>query len=100
MCHAHALLTRHGCACPGCTLPVEMFFPAAEFPTPELEGALGALGVQCRTLPLLSPGGALGMGEGPEAHLAGFKMKIAALLLSRFQEVCGWGQPDWLEWAV
>ena len=83
--------------CPGCKLPVEMFFPAAEFPTQELEAALMGLGVVCRALPLLSPAEVFGMevglamgaggAQGIEAHLAGFKMKIAALLLSSFNEV-------------
>ena len=72
-----------------------MFFPAAEFPTQEMEAALVLQGVVCRALPALSPGEAFGVeggghvgGQRIEAHLAGFKMKIAALMLSSFQEVC------------
>ncbi|KAK9798888.1 hypothetical protein WJX73_001325 [Symbiochloris irregularis] len=78
----------------GCMLPVEMFFPAPEYPTVEMEAALAALGVKCRALPSLTPGDAYGMetvtyvaGHRIEAHLAGFKMKIGALLLSSFKEV-------------
>ena len=81
----------------GCTLPVEMFFPPAEYPTEEMEAALMELGVVCRVLPMLSPAEIFGIDSGKlaggqfiEAHLAGFKMKIAALILSSFQEVSGW----------
>ena len=35
----------------GCMLPVEMFFPACEFPAPALEAALSGLGAVCRQLP-------------------------------------------------
>ena len=35
----------------GCMLPVEMFFPAREFPAPALEAALSGLGAVCRQLP-------------------------------------------------
>ena len=34
----------------GCTLPVEMWFPISEQPTPHLEATLGSLGVSCRLL--------------------------------------------------
>eukprot|EP00198_Chlamydomonas_reinhardtii_P010664 XP_001700001.1 predicted protein [Chlamydomonas reinhardtii] len=36
----------------GCRLPVEVWFPAAEYPTPELEAALAALGATARRLEL------------------------------------------------
>ena len=64
-----------------------MFFPAAEYPTPEMETALGRLGVRCRQLPSLSPPGGLPARAHVEAHLAGFTLKIAALVLSSFREV-------------
>ena len=67
--------------CPaGCTLPVEMFFPEAEFPTPAVEVALAALGVSCRRLHTAS------------ARLSGFTMKAATLLLSSFEEVGDLGE--------
>ena len=129
----------------GCALPVEMFFPGADFPAHALEAALAALGVSCRRLPkeadaaglhsphadpdpvsgasprkrsskrarrqapapcelegLLRgarprsagaaagapawvPGGPAG-GPAPNADMAGFAMKVAALILSQFEE--------------
>ena len=129
----------------GCALPVEMFFPGADFPAPALEAALATLGVSCRRLPseadtgrlhspdanpkpvtgalarkrmakgarrqapaprheegLLrgarpgsaraaasapagSPGGRTG-GPAPDDDMAGFAMKVAALILSQFEE--------------
>lgn len=62
-----------------------MFFPAKEFPTEALEEALAEAGVVCRPLPDLDlpPSNATDM----ETDLSGFTMKVAALLLSRFQEV-------------
>lgn len=59
----------------GCTLPVEVFFPADEFPSPGAEVQLARLGVSCRTLHA---------GGGPQE---GYSMKAAALLLSSFEEV-------------
>ena len=59
----------------GCTLPVEMFFPAGEMPTAALEVALARLGVACRLL-----------GTGADT-LSGFTLKAAAILLSSFEEV-------------
>ena len=75
----------------GCQLPVEMFFPAAEYPTPEMETVLGRLGVRCRQLPNLKAQGRLPARGHVEAHLAGFTLKIAALVLSSFREV---GPPE------
>ena len=62
-----------------------MFFPAKEFPTEALEEALAKAGVVCRPLPDLDlpPSNA----TDTETDLSGFTMKVAALLLSRFQEV-------------
>lgn len=62
-----------------------MFFPAKEFPTEALEEALAEAGVVCRPLPDLDlpPSNATDM----ETDLSGFTMKVATLLLSRFQEV-------------
>lgn len=130
----------------GCALPVEMFFPSADFPAPALEAALAALGVSCRRLPNMAdaagvhsphsnpepitgasarkgspkrarrlapapregegllrgarpgsaraaagapaggPGGPVG-GPVPDDDMAGFAMKVAALILSQFEEV-------------
>lgn len=71
----------------GCTLPVEMFFPGKELPTAALEAALSEVGVVCRPLPDLQlqdfpPSNA----TDTETDLSGFTMKVAALILSRFQE--------------
>lgn len=74
----------------GCSLPVEMFFPRKEYPTPPLEGALANLGVTCRQLPDVgSPSRREDPSDNarPEASLSGFTLKIAALILSQFEEV-------------
>jgi alpha 1,2-mannosyltransferase len=79
----------------GSSLPVEVWFPAAEAPTPGLVSALARLGAGTRILPAAPPpsNGGLGpRGEGRNGpagggDLSGFTMKIAALLLSRFREV-------------
>ena len=76
----------------GCTLPVEMFFPRKEYPTPALEAALTDLGVTCRRLPDSRPATTE---QEPlkqpiadsQPGLSGFTMKIAALILSQFREV-------------
>ena len=64
-----------------------MFFPGKELPTAELEAALSEVGVVCRPLPDLQlqdlpPSNA----TDTETDLSGFTMKVAALILSRFQE--------------
>ncbi len=61
----------------GCTLPVEMFFPEAELPTPGLRAALARLGVTARALPRAV------------SRMPGFTMKAATVLLSGFEEVGG-----------
>ncbi|KAK9798905.1 hypothetical protein WJX73_006049 [Symbiochloris irregularis] len=87
-----AWVTVHMLRQTGCKLPMEMFFPPAEFPPQGMQKALSSLGVACRKLP--SSMAAVQTGsrvQGPEekaqARLAGFKMKIGALLLSSFKEV-------------
>ena len=67
-----------------------MFFPRKEYPTPGLESALADLGVTCRQLPDVgSPARREDPPENLEAQssLTGFTLKIAALILSQFQEV-------------
>lgn len=59
----------------GCVLPVELWFLERELPTPELQGALEAMGATTRRLP------------EAVAELSGFAMKSATLLLSGFEEV-------------
>ena len=59
----------------GCALPVELWFLERELPTPELQGALEAMGATTRRLP------------EAVAELSGFAMKSATLLLSGFEEV-------------
>ena len=72
----------------GCTLPVEMFFPSREFPTTALEVGLAQQGVVCRALPPLHPADLPPINAtDTKTDLSGFTMKIAALILSRFQEV-------------
>ena len=62
-----------------------MFFPLKEFPTAALEAALAELGVVCRPLPEVDL--PRSNATDTETDLSGFTMKVAALLLSRFQEV-------------
>ncbi|KAK9810503.1 hypothetical protein WJX72_011854 [[Myrmecia] bisecta] len=69
----------------GCMLPVEMFFPVREFPTPAVEAALGELGVVCRELP--HSNFTTNTTYSGTDDLSGFAIKIGALMLSRFQEV-------------
>ncbi|GIL84768.1 hypothetical protein Vretimale_14448 [Volvox reticuliferus] len=59
----------------GCKLPVELWFPVEEFPTPAVEEALLDLGVMSRRL------------SARDLAQKGFGVKVAALLLSSFQEV-------------
>ena len=73
----------------GCSLPVEMFFAADEFPTGDLIEDLGELGVRARKLP--RPGadgdaGADGGDDGPYG-LGRFALKVVALLAASFEEV-------------
>lgn len=56
-----------------------------EFPTAALEAALAELGVVCRPLPEVDL--PRSNATDTETDLSGFTMKVAALLLSRFQEV-------------
>lgn len=81
----------------GCALPVEVWFPPAEAPTPGLAAALADLGATARILPSaqppanggLGPSGGRPAGGGPAGagDLSGFTLKVAALVLSRFAEV-------------
>ncbi len=79
--------------CAGCHLPVEMLFPAAEYPTVELVSALAELGVTCRVLPngvVQSSRKTKPSESGAEVAvdpMSGFTLKIAAVILSNFQEV-------------
>ncbi len=59
----------------GCTLPVEMWFPLLEYPTPPVVAALRAQGVVCRAFAV------------PDLDQEGFSLKVAAILLSSFEEV-------------
>ncbi|CAL8466252.1 g5788 [Coccomyxa elongata] len=77
----------------GCRLPVEMLFPAAEYPTPELVAALAQMGVTCRMLPDVVVQSSRKT-KHPDSNaelvvdpMSGFTMKIAAVILSSFQEV-------------
>lgn len=59
----------------GCRLPVEMWFPEAEAPSPGLTAALARLGATVRLLPRAA------------GHAGGFTMKAATILLSGFEKV-------------
>ncbi|GIL63128.1 hypothetical protein Vafri_17254 [Volvox africanus] len=59
----------------GCKLPVELWFPVEEFPTPAVEEALLGLGVMSRRL------------SARDLAQRGYGVKVEALLLSSFQEV-------------
>ncbi|GLC36605.1 hypothetical protein PLESTM_000470500 [Pleodorina starrii] len=59
----------------GCILPVELWFPVEEFPTPAVEAALQDLGVTSRRL------------AARDLPQRGYGVKVAALLLSSFREV-------------
>lgn len=77
---------------PGCQLPVEMLFPEAEYPPPDVVAALSELGVASRALPRAVGGKVAGTQEGTghktlEATLSGFTLKVAAVILSSFREV-------------
>jgi hypothetical protein len=75
----------------GCTLPVEMFFPSNEYPSQLLEDALAEMGVTCRRLPdLQSPldqETRRNLPKGSEVPVNGFTLKVAALILSQYEEV-------------
>ncbi|DBA65601.1 TPA: hypothetical protein ACH3X2_002666 [Trebouxia sp. C0005] len=76
----------------GCTLPVEMFFPAEEYPTKAVEQELQQIGVMCSVLPDLVPTYAVNnsskqLTDSEGKRLAGFSMKSAAVLLSSFEEI-------------
>jgi alpha 1,2-mannosyltransferase len=58
---------------PGCRLPIEVWFPQQEAPSPGLRSALEELGVSCRQL--------------PSSLATGYSYKAVALLLSSFREV-------------
>lgn len=58
-----------------CALPVELWFPLSEFPVPAMVAYLETLNVTCRPLAV------------PDLEQHGYIVKIAALLLSSFEEV-------------
>ncbi|KAK3251859.1 hypothetical protein CYMTET_38821 [Cymbomonas tetramitiformis] len=64
----------------GCTLPVELWFLAHEYPPPTMVQALADHGVISRNLEDVYPGGSTSV-------FTSYRIKAAALLLSRFQEV-------------
>ncbi len=59
----------------GCTLPVEMWFPLHERPTPAMVAELRLHGVACRTF------------SAPDMEQYGYGLKAVAILLSSFEEV-------------
>lgn len=63
-----------------------------EYPTAAMEAALAELGVVCRVLPEVDL--PRSNATDTETDLSGFTMKVAALLLSRFQEVTSLTKPQ------
>ena len=71
----------------GCKLPIEVLFPANEPPTAELVSALKHVGAAAATMPKsLDAFISKANGEN-DAQMAGFMLKIAAIILSSYQEV-------------
>lgn len=65
-----------------------MFFPDREFPTPSLVAALKEQGVEARRL--IEPNPHAYNLTRAKAVLAGYTLKIAAAIQSRFEEVHSW----------
>ena len=73
--------------CVGCKLPIQVLFPANEPPTAELVSALKHVGATAATMPKsLDAFISKANGEN-DAQMAGFMLKIAAIMLSSYQEV-------------
>ncbi len=73
--------------CAGCTLPIQVVFPASESPSGELVNILKDVGAVSASMPRsLDHFIARANGE-KDAQMAGFMLKIAAIILSTFQEV-------------
>ncbi len=71
----------------GCDLQIQVIFPANEAPTEELISSLEQLGATCASMPKsLDAFIARATGEA-DAPMAGFMLKVAAIILSTFQEV-------------
>jgi hypothetical protein len=67
-----------------------MLFPADEYPSADTVAALATVGVTCRALPraLVEPGEeATPLRDQSLEGMSGFTLKIAAVILSSFQEV-------------
>lgn len=78
----------------GCTLPIEMFYPLSEYPPAGAVAAFSALGVTTRALDFkgldipepFATEGSQNRAEDPQ-NMARFTIKVAALVLSSFEEV-------------
>ena len=81
--------------CAGCKLDIQVMFPAHELPSNELVRTLKHLGATSVSLPR-SLEACIARAAGSDASMAGFMLKIAAIILSTFQEVSihGHGQHD------
>jgi hypothetical protein len=64
-----------------------VLFPANEAPTAELVRALSEMGASSATMPGSLDAFITRANEGKEAQMAGFMLKIAAIILSSYQEV-------------
>ena len=79
----------------GSKLPVEMFFPAGEFPPAGVVAGLSALQVTCRQLPTLAdadPSSGLrallpDKQSRTARHLRGYRFKVASIICSSFDQV-------------
>lgn len=103
----------------GCRLPIEMWYPPSEWPPPEAVAAFARLGVVSRRMdfeglnitafkepPKARKGAPAPPPPSAAESMARFTFKVAALLLSRFEEVRGrwWTGLDWwwrtgLDWT-
>jgi len=76
----------------GCALPIEMFYPLGDYPPSGAVGAFAALGVTTRALDFVGLdipepfAGGSARAEDPQ-NMARFTIKVAALVLSSFEEV-------------
>ena len=72
--------------CAGCKLHIQVMFPAQELPTDELVHALEQLGAASVSMPR-SLEALITRATKNDASMAGFMLKISAIILSTFQEV-------------
>ena len=82
----HHFLEPIKIVCAGCKLHIQVMFPAQESPTDELVHALEHLGAASVSMPR-SLEALITRATKNDASMAGFMLKISAIILSTFQEV-------------